>query len=119
MLVVEVVIDIDGVAVVIRLAVDKIIPATSIAWALVGPKRKDGEAESRCALLVILGDQNSGKRWVRGASLGFKYQAGTSEAGLGFLQFGDIQRRDIETARFEEATGFGKGCGESYPFSKR
>jgi len=35
MLVVDVVIDIDGIAVVIRLAVDKIIPEKRVAWPLV------------------------------------------------------------------------------------
>jgi hypothetical protein len=39
------VIDIDGVAVVIRLAVDKIIPETRLAQAWVDTKRRNDEAE--------------------------------------------------------------------------
>jgi hypothetical protein len=40
------VIDIDGVAVVIRLAVDKIIPETRLAQARVDTKRRNDEAEA-------------------------------------------------------------------------
>jgi hypothetical protein len=46
------VIDIDGVAVVIRLAVDKIIPETRLAQARVDTKRRNDEAERMCVPTV-------------------------------------------------------------------
>ena len=43
----------------------------------------------------------------------FKKQAGAGEAGFGFLEFGDVNWRDVETLSFETGTCAREGSGEN------
>ena len=43
----------------------------------------------------------------------FKKQAGAGEAGFGFLEFGDVNGRDVKTLIFETGTGTREGSGEN------
>src|SRR6202040_3709939 len=44
---------------------------------------------------------------------GLKDQAGAGEAGLGFLEFGDVERSEVESCRLDTGAGAGEGCGEN------
>src|SRR5712692_7846596 len=43
----------------------------------------------------------------------FKKQAGAGEAGFGFLEFGDVNWRDVETLSFETGTCAREGSREN------